>query len=122
MATPSTDIASGRYWELIRQFPLRPIHSDAELDRAIAMIDSLIDQDQLDADEDDDLDVLGDLVQRYEQEHHPLPPVSDADMLRHLIESREVTEADVAAKTGIDEEPVSKRDWLRSAAEVPVPF
>jgi HTH-type transcriptional regulator/antitoxin HigA len=107
MATQPTDIMSGRYWELIRRFPLRPIRSDAELDCAIAVIHSLIDQDQLDADEDGYLDVLGDLVQRYEKEHHPLPSVSDADMLRHLIESREVTPSVVAAGTGIAEATIA---------------
>src|SRR3954466_9858712 len=108
MATQPTDVAGGRYWELIRRFPLRPIRSDAELDRAVAVIHSLIDQDQLDADEDDYLDVLGDLVQRYEKAHHPLPPVSVADMLRHRLESREVTPAVVAAETGIAEATIAE--------------
>jgi len=35
-----------RYLELVRQVPLRPIRSEAELDRAIAMIDALLDQDK----------------------------------------------------------------------------
>jgi HTH-type transcriptional regulator/antitoxin HigA len=98
---------SGNYRELIRRFPLRPIRSGAELDRAIAVLNSLIDQDQLDVDEDDYLDVLGDLVQRYEKGHHPPAPVSGADMLRHLIESREVPPSVVAAGTGIAEATIA---------------
>ena len=34
------------YLHLVRQFPLRPIRSEKELDRAISMIDSLLDRDR----------------------------------------------------------------------------
>ena len=34
------------YLDLVRQFPLRPIRSEKELDRAIAMINSLLDRDR----------------------------------------------------------------------------
>ena len=97
-----------RYLELVRAFPLRPLRSDEDLDRAIAVIDSLIDRDDLDEGEEDYLDVLGDIVERYETEHHPMPPVSDAAMLRHLIESRETTQSTVAAETGIAVSTISE--------------
>ena len=47
------------YLALVRAFPLRPIRSEAELDRAIAVIDSLIARDDLDLEQEDYLDVLG---------------------------------------------------------------
>jgi len=100
--------ATDSYIELVRRFPLRPIRTEAELDRAVDMIDSLIDRGKLNEDEDDYLDVLGDLVRRYETENHPMPAVSDADMLRHLIEARETTQASVAAETGIAESTISE--------------
>jgi HTH-type transcriptional regulator / antitoxin HigA len=96
-----------RYLDLVREVPLRPIRSEDELDRAIAMIDSLIDRDGLTTDEDDYLDVLGDLVEKYETAHHPIAPVSDAEMLRHLIESRDTTQARVAEAAGIAESTIS---------------
>ena len=74
-----------RYLELVRTFPLRPIRADADLDRAIEIIDSLIDRDDLDEGEADYLDVLGDLVHRYEDKHLPIQEFSDADMLRFLL-------------------------------------
>ena len=77
------------YLALVRALPLRPIRSDVELDRAIAMIDSLIDRDELNADEEDYLDVLSDLVHRYEAEHDPIAPVADAEMIRFLLESND---------------------------------
>jgi HTH-type transcriptional regulator/antitoxin HigA len=97
-----------RYFELVRRFPLRPIRSDSELDAAIAVIDSLLDRADLDPAEEDYLDVLGDLVKRYETEAHPMPPVSDADMLRYLIETRETTQTKVSGATGIAESTLSE--------------
>src|SRR5437899_9006113 len=59
------------YLDLVRQFLLRPIRSEKELDRAIAMINSLLDRDRLSPAEEDYPDVLGGLVERYEDKHHP---------------------------------------------------
>jgi len=92
---------SDSYLALIRRFPLRPIRSDAELDRAIAAVDALIDRGRLARDESDYLDVLSDLVKRYEEEHHEIEPASDGAMLEHLCESKDVTKLAVAEATGI---------------------
>src|SRR6266849_1941389 len=90
------------YLALVRRFPLRPIRSEAELDAAIAMIDELTYRDDLDPGEADYLDVLGDLVQRYEDRAHPITTddLSGAEMLAHLIEAKGVEEVDVARCNG----------------------
>jgi HTH-type transcriptional regulator/antitoxin HigA len=88
--------------------PLRPIRSKAALDRAIALVDELLDRGNLGRDEQDYLDVLSDLIERYEAEEHPIAPVSDAQMLQHLIEAKGVTQADVARETGIAESTISE--------------
>jgi HTH-type transcriptional regulator/antitoxin HigA len=103
-----TEKGAGKYFALVRQLPLRPIRSEAQLDRAIEMIDSLIDRDSLDPAEEDYLDVLGDLVHRYETEEHSMPPVSDGEMLQFLIEAKIVTQAEVATATGIAESTISE--------------
>src|SRR5271156_5677299 len=90
-----------RYLDLVRTVPLRPIGSEAELDRAIAMIDALLDQDKRNGDEEDYLEVLSDLVEKYEDEHDPMPPVSGAEMLLFLIESKATSQTEVAANAGI---------------------
>lgn len=100
--------AGARYLELVCGFPLRPLRSDEELDQAIEVVNGLIDRDKLTPEEDDYLDVLGDLIRKYETEHHPMPPVSDADMLRFLIESRQATLSKVAAESGIAVSTISE--------------
>ncbi len=90
-----------RYLDLVVQFPLRPIHSDEELEGAVKMVDSLLDRRDLALEEEDYLEVLGDLIERYESEAHPMAPVSDAEMLRHLIEANGVFQTEICSATGI---------------------
>ena len=106
------------YLTLIRRFPLRPIRTDAELEAAICVVDELTDRDDLSVTETDYLDVLGDLVEKYEAEHVEIPHVSDALMLRSLIDEKGVRQADVARSTGISKTVLSlilngKRDLTR---------
>jgi HTH-type transcriptional regulator/antitoxin HigA len=96
------------YLDLVRRCPLRPIRSEEELDRAIAMVDFLIDQQSLNQDQQDYLDVLSDLVEQYETVAHAIEPVTDAEMLAHLLEAKGVTQAEAAANTGIAESTISE--------------
>jgi HTH-type transcriptional regulator / antitoxin HigA len=112
MASPTTKTRRAgtlnAYLKLVRLFPLRPIRTEAELGRATAVINSLLDRNQLSAAEQDYLDVLGDLVERYETKHHAIGDVADADVLEHLLEARGVTQAAVARATGIAESRLSE--------------
>jgi HTH-type transcriptional regulator/antitoxin HigA len=104
----ATQVVSAAYIKLIRKFPLRPIRSDEELDRAIAMVDSLGSRiEDLASDERDYLDILADLVEKYETERYPEPEVDPLTMLRELIVIRGVTQADVSRETGIAETMLS---------------
>jgi HTH-type transcriptional regulator / antitoxin HigA len=96
------------YLALIRELPLRPIRTEVELDRAIAMVDVLSDRDTLAPDEHDYLLVLADLIEKYEDEQYPIPAVSGVSMLRYLIESKGVTRAKVAVEAGIAESTLSE--------------
>jgi len=102
------DRTSDRYFVLIQEFPLRPLRSDRELDRAVAMIDRLLARGGLARDEEDYLDVLSDLVEKYEGQHYPIQPVSGLDALRHLVESSGKTQATVAAEAGLPESTLSE--------------
>jgi HTH-type transcriptional regulator/antitoxin HigA len=96
------------YLALVQKFPLKHLRSDRELRKAIKMIDSLIMRDKLKRGEQEYLDVLTDIVERYETENCPMSPVSDADMLRHLIDAREITQAKLSADVAIPMSSISE--------------
>ena len=108
--TKNVRVRSGQdsYAELVSKFPLRPLRADDELDRAIEMIDSLIIRGDLEPGEQDYLDILTDIVEKYEATEHPMPPVSDAAMLRHLIEARQLTQSKLATDVKIPMSTVSE--------------
>ncbi len=100
--------ARDRYFDLVVQFPLRPIHSDEELEGAVKMVDSLLDRRDLALEEEDYLEVLGDLIERYESEAHPMAPVSDAQMLGHLIEAKGVSQTEICSAKGKADSTISE--------------
>jgi HTH-type transcriptional regulator/antitoxin HigA len=111
MATKSlraTRPLGNSYLALIEEFPLRPIRSEAELNRAIAVVDALSDRSKLSRDEHDYLLVLAGLIEAFEDAHQPIPPVAGVAMLRPLIEFKGVTQAQVATATGIAESTLSE--------------
>ena len=97
-----------RYLELVLAFPLRPIRTEQELDAATKVIHSLIDLDKLVGSEQDYLDVLTDLVETYETDHYPDEPVSDAEMLGYLLETKGVSQSAAAKGAGIAESTISE--------------
>lgn len=99
--------ATVRYLALVKKFPLRPIRDDEELAAASAIVDSLLDKKKLTLPEQDYLHVLGNLIEEYEDEHHEIPSLPDSEMLRHLIESNDLKQVELARATGIVDTTIS---------------
>lgn len=100
--------ASRRFLELVEECPLFPIRNDAELDRAIAMIDRLTDQRKRTADEEDYRTVLASLVHDYEEENEPMDDLTPGRMLAFLIESKGVTQGTVARAVKVSDATISQ--------------
>ena len=97
------EVIDKAYFELVRRFPLKPIAADAELNRAIEIVNELVDRgfENLTAGEEAYLDVLSDLVEKYETTHHPIPDASPVEMLKFFIEDRITNQRAVALGSGI---------------------
>jgi HTH-type transcriptional regulator/antitoxin HigA len=54
------------------------------------------------------LDALADLVAAYEDVQHAIGPASDADMLRHLLDVKGVTQAQLSREAGLPKSSVSE--------------
>ena len=89
------------YLRLMGRFLLRPIENEQELAEATALAEELCDRPDLLPEEEQYLDVLGDLIRTYEDKICPIRDVSAAEMLRYLIDQRGVTQQTVAKETGI---------------------
>jgi HTH-type transcriptional regulator/antitoxin HigA len=100
ISTPTRAEVGPEYLELLRTYAPRPIHSDAELDATIAALDKLLDRAAPTPAEDDLIDLLGVLIENYEQAHLDWPPVSGVAVLRHLMEENSLTQADLATDFG----------------------
>ena len=87
--------ASRLYLKLVLSFPLRPLRSDADLDRTVAMVDALTNRKELAPEEADYLEVLGRLIEDYEAEHDPLPTMSPVEARAYLLEENGLTQAEL---------------------------
>jgi len=78
---------------------LRPIKNEKEYDRMVALMNSLLDAvgDNEDHPLDGLLNLVGDMVSKYEQEHHVIEAASPNDALRFLMEARGLMQEDLAA-------------------------
>jgi HTH-type transcriptional regulator / antitoxin HigA len=78
---------------------LRPIHSEADYDRTVTLMNALLDV----AGDDEDhplsslIELAADLVSRYEQEHHAVEAANPKDALRFLMEARGLKQEDLSA-------------------------
>lgn len=93
MSTITPDIQ--RHWAAIG--PLLSIGNEREYDSAVKRLNHLL--DEIGTDERHPLygllDTLGTLVHAYEEQHHPMPDCSGADILRFLMEEHSLTQSDL---------------------------
>jgi HTH-type transcriptional regulator/antitoxin HigA len=75
--------------------PLLTIHNEQEYDRAIERLNQLL--DEVGTDEQHPLyellDTLATVIHVYEEQHHPLPAVSGAEVLEYLMEEHGLTQS-----------------------------
>jgi HTH-type transcriptional regulator/antitoxin HigA len=96
------------YLELVLKFPLASLKSESQFQAAQAVLDELLAKGKLTAGKEMYLDALSDLVASYEDAHYPIAPASDADMLRHLMEAKGITQADLHRDTGLAKSSISE--------------
>ena len=96
------------YLALVTAFPLASIKSDEQFREAQKVMDWLLARGELDGGKETYLDALSDLVAAYEDEHHAIESASDAEMLRHLMEAKGVTQAQLGRDTAIPKSTISE--------------
>jgi HTH-type transcriptional regulator/antitoxin HigA len=107
------------YLELVSAFALSSIRSEEHFAAAQCVIDRLLAKGKHDPGEQMYLDALADLAAIYEDEHYPIERASDADLLRHFLDARELTAAQLSQQTNVSKSTISevlagKRRYSRS--------
>ncbi|HET9113156.1 MAG TPA: helix-turn-helix domain-containing protein [Burkholderiales bacterium] len=78
---------------------LRSIHDETGYDQMVALMNSLL--DEVGDDEDHALsgllELVGDVVSKYEREHYAIEPAAPKDSLRFLIEARGLNQESLSA-------------------------
>jgi len=94
------------YLKLVKRFPLSHIRDEAHLNEALELLSELLRQER-DRGTQEYLDVLTDLIAAYEDEHVPMPDVSEADVLRELMRSNRLSQMQLAKSVGMAQSTIS---------------
>lgn len=95
-------MANGRSTAKSKPLPKGSIRSEADLDQAIRLVDSLLDRySSLSHAEKRTLKMVGELIREYEDIHHPMPEVSPRELLTYLLKLNGLSISQFASTVGI---------------------
>ncbi len=101
---PGTNLT---YEQLMTAFMPRPIQSEAQYWETQAHIDDLVDKNDLTADEQDYLTLLGLVIERYEDDNEPDFELRGVALIKALVEEQGLRQRDLV--------PIFKTDSIVSA-------
>lgn len=91
------------YTELLVRYQPKPIATEAENDRAIALAQELEHRPTRSLEEDTFLELLITLIEKFEAEHYPIPTGTTGSILQHLMDARDLEAADLIPVLGTQE-------------------
>lgn len=108
-----------KYGALLMSALPQVIENEAELERAEEIINRLLSKgENLSPEEEKLLDLVSDLIEKYEDEHYPFPDVSPNEVLKFLMEQRDLKQTDllqVFGSSGITSEVVNGKRSISKA-------
>jgi len=78
---------------------LKPVKNKVQLNRALKRIDELWGTKQ-NTKKGDELDILMLLVEKYEEEHYPIPPSDPVEAIKFLMQQKALTRKDLEPYLG----------------------
>src|ERR1035441_30041 len=95
-----TTLNPTKYGRLCAAVLPKVIESDEEFDRLVEVMESLDRKPELTPEEAALRDLLGKMIQRYDESHFPLPDVPPHKIIFYLMESRNLRQADLLSIFG----------------------
>lgn len=87
------------YAKLLAQYQPKVIETEEENEAALALAEELEHRDRT-PEEDALLELLVTLIEKFEEEHYPLPEGDPHSMLLHLMEARDIKQEDLVRVIG----------------------
>jgi HTH-type transcriptional regulator / antitoxin HigA len=81
---------------------IRPIHNEQEYDRIVSFLNDLLDNVGDDEEHElaDLLELVGQLVEDYDNHHHAIPDAAPHEVLRFLLDQHDLKQTDLATEIG----------------------
>lgn len=120
MVAPAKRINARKYGELLRTAKPVVIRTDEQLEVALRLVENLMSKKRT-AEEDELFLLVSSLVEAYENLHHAIEPLPPLDLLKELMEDRQLKQKDIApifGSQGVTSEILSgKREINKSQAK-----
>ncbi|MGD1277400.1 MAG: helix-turn-helix domain-containing protein [Tepidisphaeraceae bacterium] len=108
MSAIRSAVYSGRYRQLIREFPLRQLRGKSDADAATKILDRLFRDHYDDRGEAEYVYVLTQLLVEYEKHNDPVTShASGLDVLRYLVQEHQLTQSQLAQILDVSQSAVS---------------
>lgn len=104
----SYGMPNASYAELLYWAQPQIINDERPHQRALRTVDLLMKKPRLTKAEGKLLDLLAKLIDDYEETIYPTPEVSPSRVLKHLIEAKCTTQAELARQTGVPRSTISE--------------
>ncbi len=88
------------YGKLLAETQPKVITTEEEYDVSLRVAEKLIANKNLSLEEEALLELFTRLIEEYEEEHYPMPPVSPQEMLEHLMDARGLRQVDLVGILG----------------------
>jgi HTH-type transcriptional regulator/antitoxin HigA len=100
IASPEAGLDMKVYNRLLTKFAPKAIETEAENDAALAIVEGLMTKAELSHEEAAMLELLTQLIERFEEKAYPIPEASPKEVLGFLMEQNSLKAADLAAELG----------------------
>jgi HTH-type transcriptional regulator/antitoxin HigA len=96
------------YGDVLKQYEPQTIRSEREYNRMLAAADQLMQLRKRTAAEERVLDLIVALLQHYEDDRYPIPEAPPHRVLAHLIEAKNISQAELARETGVSRQLITE--------------
>jgi HTH-type transcriptional regulator/antitoxin HigA len=107
------------YGSLLATVLPQAIENDVELDRMMKVIDALVDKgENISPEEEKLLNLLSELVEKYEDEHYPIKDAPPNEVLKFLMEQNDLKQSDllhIFGSSGVASEVVNGKRAVSKA-------